>query len=48
MASIIFHVKYSLFFDSKEEAYNEETYLVDNKWVLNEDTYNLCVGEREA
>ena len=32
------------FFDSKEEAYNEETYLVDNKWVLNENTYNLCIG----
>ena len=32
------------FFDTKEEAYEEETWLVDDKWVSRGDTYNVALG----
>ena len=32
------------YFDSKEEAYEEEKFLVCKKWVKSNDNYNLLVG----
>lgn len=32
------------FYDSKDEAYNEEKHLVDNNWVISENNYNQCIG----
>jgi hypothetical protein len=32
------------FFDTKEEAYEEESFLVDYKWVRSKDNYNVALG----
>lgn len=32
------------FFDTAEEAYEEEAWLVDEEWVRREDTYNVSLG----
>jgi hypothetical protein len=32
------------FFDTREEANNEEAFLVDENWVKRKDNYNLCIG----
>jgi len=32
------------YFDNVEEAYEEERFLVNEKWILNENNYNLALG----
>ncbi len=32
------------FFDTKEEAYEEESFLVDSKWIVKKDNYNTSLG----
>jgi len=32
------------FFDTAKEAYEEEEFLVDEKWVKRKDTYNMAIG----
>ena len=32
------------FFDTREEAFEEEAWLIDEEWVKSEDNYNLCLG----
>lgn len=34
------------FFDTEEEAYEEEAWLVDENWVNRKDTYNVSLGGR--
>jgi hypothetical protein len=39
-----FSVEILSFFDTKEEAYEEESFLVDYNWVKSKDNYNAKVG----
>jgi len=32
------------FFDTSDEAYEEEEFLVDEKWIKSTDTYNIALG----
>ena len=41
-----FEVEILAFFDSSEEAYEEESYLVNESWVNSKDNYNTSIGGR--
>lgn len=43
-----FEVEILAFFNSSEEAYEEESYLVNESWINSKDNYNTSIGGRHS